>query len=367
MFADESPSYDSDLEQDDEVDKSIKSRTDVKVRVDQYLTTCDLGRLALKAGDAQLAKDRFNFAMDLELLSEIESTNDFGVTGGLLREELISRNKSKTVNQLMDVSDKRLKSTLSKLQKVFIEADEKAAFNTADEDAFLSMGAALSMIGELEKAETVYKEGIAASPRGKCPKLLEAMQRLDKLKDMMSLVSYAQQPLVPQNIKQQSTESITLHFPKKTKRPHIKSVLFEDPVGGVPRSRSFSSDFIDSNTSSVPGSPVREKPPLSPLVGVGRHSPITRRKSTLSRLFKKDKKRPKSVLFNLSPSHSMEDLTETFDPEGIWRKRSTWKSLFEFDRIKESLKGFDSRTIHTMRVMHCFRSHATTERKRYWY
>lgn len=90
--------YDSDL--DDEVEVSIKSKGEVKVRVDQYLTTCGLGLLALRAGDVQLAKDRFNFAMDLELLSEMESTTDFGVTGELLRNELVSRNKSKTVVQL---------------------------------------------------------------------------------------------------------------------------------------------------------------------------------------------------------------------------------------------------------------------------
>lgn len=271
----------------------------------------------------------------------------------------------------MDASDQRLKRTLAKLQAVFIAADEKAALNTADEDSYLIMGAALSMIGELEKAETVYKEGMAASPSGKCPKLSEAMRKLDKLKDMMSLVGYAQQPLVPQNnARQKSADSITLHFPKKSKRPHVKSVVFEEPMGGVPRSRSFSSDFTDSspNNLTLLGSPVREKPPLSPLVGAGKYSPITRRKSALSKIFKREKtKRPKSVFFNLSPSHSIEDLTETFDHEGIWRKRSTWKNLFEFDRIKESLKGFDSRTIQTMRVMHCFSAQTTTENKRYWY
>ena len=340
---------DSDLcESSDEEEQQRKlNNKAVKERVDEYLTTSRLGRLAYCAGDVQLAKDRFNLAMNLEFLTEMENTTDFGVTGGMLRNELLSRNE--TDIDVVSISDEKLSKNLSKLQKIFVKADEKAALNTADTQSFLLMGAALNMLGEWEKAENVYKEGIAASPGNNQP-LVDALNRLSKLRDTIELVGCQ-----PREVKKRTPS--TLRRNRKPKRPSSQHVSFDD--SGVVRSRSFSSDLNSIGNGKV-HSLVKDPPPLSPLVGGIRFSPQPKKKNNYSfqKIFKKDRWRPKSMLLNgngMSFSSSSEDLRSL----GVWRERSTWKSAFDFNAVKQSLKEFNSRTIQTMRVI----DHSTANRQ----
>lgn len=327
----DSDSYESLVnEEGQEEQEKLKKEKEIKVRVDQYLTTSKLGRLAFLAGDVQLAKDRFNLAMNLEFLTEMESSSDFGVTGGMLRDDLLTR--TETTADVASISDRRLTEILSKLRSIFVRADDKAALNTADVDSFLVMGAALSMIGEWDKAEAVYKEGLAGSPKGSNNhKLVDALKRLNNLRDTIKLVS-----------SEKNTSSTLQRTRKSNKRP--KSVFFLSEDAPVTRSRSFSSEL---DSAGKLNSPFKDTPPPSPLVGM--YSPQPKRKG-LQRLFKKDKWRPKSLFLNnngMSFSSSFEDLQDN----GVWRKRSTWKSVFDFDHVKQSLEEFESRTVQTMRVL----------------
>ena len=337
---------DSDFSETSEKEDS-EARDCIKIRVDEYLTTSKLGRHAFIAGDIQLAKDRFNLAMNLEFLTEIESTGDFGVTGGMLRKEMLSRTEQKHDNEVMSVSDKKLADILSKLQKIFVTADEKAAMNTADTRSFLSMGAALSMIGEWDKAESVYKEGMAASLTENV-ELKGALQRLNKLRDTINLVG---------GRREESSERKSSFFSRshKSKCPNSQYDIFDG--SNIIRSRSFS---VDLNTVGKKNSPLLQSPTremqVSPLVS-GMHSPgaIRRKSKGIKMLFKKEKWRPKSLLFGnngLPQSKSTEDISTL----GVWRERSNWKNMFEFDNVKQSLQEFDSRTVQTMRSMNHFTS-----------
>ena len=335
---------DSDLcESSDEEEQQRKLYNKaVKERVDEYLTTSRLGRMAYCAGDVQLAKDRFNLAMNLEFLTEMENNTDFGVTGGMLRNELLSRNE--TAIDVVSISDEKLANNLSKLQKIFVEADEKAALNTADTQSFLLMGATLNVIGEWEKAEAVYKEGIAAS-LGNNQLLEDALKSLNKLRDTIQLVGCQ-----PKELMRKGAPS-TLRRSRKSKRPSSQNVSFDD--SRVIRSHSFSSDLSSIGNGKL-HSPMKDPPLLSPLVG-GLFSPQLKKKNNYSfqKIFKKEKWRPKSLLLNgngmssMSFSSSSEDIRTL----GVWRERSTWKNSFKFDAVQQSLKEFNSRTIQTMRVI----------------
>ncbi len=335
---------DSDLSEASETEES-EARERIKTRVDEYLTASKLGRLAFIAGDVQLSRDRFNLAMDLEYQTEIESTGDFGVTGGMLREELLSRTENKSDNEITSATDSRLVDTLSKLQKIFITADEKAAFNTADTQSYLLMGAALSMVGEWDKAESVYKEGMAASLTEN-KELKGALQRLNILRDTIDLVGGDKD-------EGRDRKSSFLSLSRKPKRPITQYELIKD--SNMVRSRSFSTDFNNGPTKKIMSpllnSPTREIH-VSPLVGIY-SPPIVRKRPKGIKLFNVDKWRPRSLFFSngLSPSKSTEDISDGNNSLGDWRERSRWKNIFDFDNIKQSLHEFDSRTVQTMRSL----------------
>ena len=341
---------DSDFEDEEKFSRNTL-RPNIKIRVDEYLNTAKLGRMAFVAGDVQLAKDRFNLAMDLEFQTELENTSDFGVTGGILREELLARHEGLDDNKIAKSTD-RLTGFLSRLEKIFTTADEKAAYNTADTQSFILMGAALSMIGEWDKAESVYKEGIAASPTEN-EDLVSALRRLNKQRDMLKLVDYG--------TKLTNTPRTPPRSPKTPRRP-TSQLMFEN--SHVSRSQSFSSDLAEVRRSS---SPILEKPsspvfeaPRSPSIS----SPMTnfqnsptqnKGKQTLMRFLRRDK-RPKSQFIEngLSLSHSSEDLSDS----GIWRQRSHWQSVFSTTYCSQLIQDFDSRTIQTMRQIDYMSSHS---------
>ena len=165
-------------------EKRCASKEEIKTRMDQYLTATKLGRMAFVAGDIQLAKDRFNLAMSLEMQTEFENNVDFGVTGGMLREELATRCGTGSLDS--DVYA-RFGDILSRLLQVFEHGDRMVGKRPKQPKWYLVMASCLSAVNEWDKAETVYKEGLKACPGNL--DLLKAMHSLKKVNEILSELS----------------------------------------------------------------------------------------------------------------------------------------------------------------------------------
>lgn len=336
----DSECFTSDEEFEDNVVPAKQEK--LKGRVDEYITASKLGRLAYAAGDVQLAKDRFNLALSLELETELDSHIDFGVTGGLLREELHDRSKEmdESLPVPRTVQRDRMSTILTKLERIYETADKEVSSNPSDPKWYLVMGSSLCVVNEWEKAEKVYMEGISACPNNK--ELLGALERLNKLKHMMSVLGDKVSDI-------SSYSTLRLHSPKM-KRPSSSHAGGSVDRSKVPRSFSFSVDAevklrskrqsLVATNSSVPSTP---QPSVYPL------SPSSKRKSSLLQFLKRGSgSRPKSQLGNISLSWSSEDLAALDQ----WEDRSSWSSAFS-PTISgpSSLDTFDSCTLQTMRLI----------------
>lgn len=316
--------FDSDDEFITEDDSQIKES--LHNRLDQYLTASQLGRLAYKAGDLQLATDRFNLALDIELQVELESFNDFGVTGELLRQELERRVGFEPTQK----DDKSLYSkVLPKLQNLYDRADFAAAMNPSQSKWYIQMGGALCLLNEWEKARKIYEEGLRHNPHDLS--LQTALHRLNKVDDLMKLLG---------------EYKVSNDSPKIVRRPSSTSQSDEETDGTVPRSRSFTQDNIKKK-----GKINRTMSPLarmsllseSPLeIGTVSVSP-TRKRASVFNIFKKK---------SINASHSYEDLAKSSKKQE-YRERSAWKNLFTSTmcslQLSESSLG--SRTIQSMRAI----------------
>lgn len=317
--------FDSDDEFITEDDSQIKES--LHNRLDQYLTASQLGRLAYKAGDIQLATDRFNLALDIELQVELESFNDFGVTGEILRQELEKR----VGFQPTQKDDESLYSkVLPKLQNLYDRADFAAAMNPSQSKWYIQMGGALCLLNEWEKARKIYEEGLRHNPQDLS--LQTALHRLNKVDDLMKLLG---------ECKVSNDSSITL------RRPSSTSQSDDETDGNVPRSRSFTQDNIKKKrkVNHRTMSPLARMSLLSesPLeIGTVSVSP-TRKRASVFNIFRKNK--------SITASHSYEDLAKSSKQE--YRERSAWKSLFTTSvcslQLSESSLG--SRTIQSMRAI----------------
>ncbi len=175
---------DDDCDLTVDFEKRSASKEEIKTRVDQYLTATKLGRMAFVAGDIQLAKDRFNLAMSLEMQTDFENNVDFGVTGGMLREELATRCGTRNVDS--DVYA-RFGDILSRLLQVFEHGDRMVGKHPKQPKWYLVMASCLSAVNEWDKAETVYKEGLKACPGNL--DLLKAVHSLKKVNEILSELS----------------------------------------------------------------------------------------------------------------------------------------------------------------------------------
>ena len=291
----------------------------IKDRVDEYLAACKQGRHNYAAGNIRRAKDLFNLALGLELVTELDSHFDSGITSGLLRDELNSRHPG-----LVELSNQtvRFENILAKLEHVYEMADKKAARKPSDAESYLTMGSALCAVNEWEKAKEVYMEGIRACANNK--DIVNALQRLNNLQEML------------QN---KATDNNLSLSPKLTrKRP--KSQIDVSETDGVSRSTSFVDDGFE----------IRYKPtlPRSKTVSkigfnFGSLSPTKIRKSIPLHFFK----RQKSNLVGIIPSWSSEDVSRLYTE---WSVRSTWKNMFS-PTIHVSLHSVHSYTSKLMRLM----------------
>ena len=331
--------------------------------VEEYLTASKYGRLAYLAGDRQLATDRFNLALDIELQAELDSMGDFGVTGNRLRQELQARSNGR--KRLQMKSTERYSVVLGKLKRAYERAAEGASRgnNATDPIHFLHMGAALCCVNEWEKARKTYQDGIACC--GECRELTQALEQLDTIENL----------LMPdeQRRKRKDTEKRHRISPspsstpsktspmKKTKRPSSMAVV--ESADGPIRSNSFH-DIKDYSVSVLPyrrksnpslskankhavRSPLSTKLSLGPPVG-GKSpatSPVVARKTRWNP-FRKSAK-----LSELSASWSEDNLSDGFDgPVVINPEWEDWKALFNpaFFSLEDDLA---SRTIEYMRVL----------------
>ncbi len=308
-------------------EKNSTSKEEIKTRIDQYLTTSKLGRMAFVAGDVQLAKDRFNLAMTLEMQTELENNTDFGVTGGLLREEMSSRAGGKDSES--DDFD-RFGGILSRLLQVFEHADGMVAKNPKDAKWYIIMGSCLCMVNEWEKAEVVYKEGMKACPGNK--DIQKSLQSLRKL-----------------------TET-TSHLISKTGSNSIWN-------GNDDNYSTGTSNFIDGGRHSLPTEPklrpvnVIEKKRHGSLPAttatdaqLNSCSATKMRLGSISKISQETRQlRSKSLMVmnngKLSPKSA-----KRFSVSQQWNEHAVWKS--SFSPVIQSVKleeGFSSRTMRTMR------------------
>ena len=332
--------------------------------VEEYLTASKYGRLAYQAGDRQLATDRFNLALDIELQAELDSMGDFGVTGNRLRQELQARSNGR--QRLQTKSTQRYSVVLGKLKRAYERAAEGASRgnNATDPIHFLHMGAALCCVNEWEKARKTYQDGIACC--GECKELTHALDQLDAIENL----------LMPEEQRRKRRETEKKHrisqspsttpsktsSVKKPKRPSSMAIV-EDSSGPV-RSNSFH----DIKEYSVSFLPYRRKsnPNISKTSKMAARSPLTTKRSfvqqagvkspatspVVSRKIRWNPFRKSSKLSELSASWSEDNLSDEFDsgPSVMNPEWEDWKALFDpaFFSLEDDL---DSRTIEYMRVL----------------
>lgn len=306
-------------------------------RLDQYLTASELGRLAYQAGDIQLATDRFNLAIDIELQVELESFNDFGVTGQHLRQELHKLESASKTEGKASPSPPICSEVLKKLQVLYERADDSATLNPKNPKWYLEMAGALCVVNEWDKAAKIYEEGLSHCPQN--PALLAASNRLTKLQDMMNLLGdKVEKGNTPQNS-------------PKARRRDI-SITSDNDFPDVPRSQSFSSDENPlTKNSKQTASPLARKS----LAGTVSIIPSKFKRRSVFNIFKRTK-----APFSIDDFHmswSNEDLfSKTKESH---RERTQWRKLFDpesfSNQLEESYLG--SRTIENMRAIN-----ALTER-----
>ena len=323
--------FDDDVLFEEESSSQQQTVASLQTRLDQYLTASELGRLAYQAGDLQLATDRFNLAIDIELQVEMESINDFGVTGQHLRHEL---HKLKSSSESLSSSEP-CSEVLKKLQLLYERADASATLNPNEPKWYLLMAGALCVVNEWEKAAKIYDEGITNCPQD--PMLLAASNRLTKLNGMMALLGN----------KVDKEQATALGSPKARRRPFSITSDSDEP-SFVPRSHSFSSDDIPLKKQS--NSPLARKS----VIGTVSITTNSHKRKSIFNIFKK----PKSPL-------AMDDFHMTWSSEDLFkrkespRERTKWKQVFEPETLSNELNEsyLGSRTIENMRAIN-----ALTER-----
>lgn len=330
--------------------------------VEEYLTASKYGRLAYAAGDRQLATDRFNLALDIELQAELDSMGDFGVTGNRLRMQLQARSNGR--HRLQTKATSRYSVVLGKLKGAYELAVDGATKgnNPTDPRHFLQMGAALCCINEWEKARKTYQDGLACC--GNCKELTLALEKLDTIENLLMPEQQRHKRKDAEKKQKilQSPSSSPMKVPSgKKKRPASMAVM-EDPDGPVLRSRSFYD--IKEYTSMAP-----DRRKSSPITNKGGKnlvkSPLTTKRSipqpgmrspfsspATARRGRWNPFRKASKLPELPTSWSDEDLsaiadngTGLFNPE--WE---AWKMAFDpsFFSLDDEL---NSRTIEYMRLL----------------
>ena len=305
--------------------KSV-SKEDVKNRVDEYLTASKLGRMAFVAGDVQLAKDRFNLAMSLELQIELENNVDFGVTGGLLREELQSRypeNEAKSND-----SDGRISSVLSRLQEVFEYADEMAGMHPKSAKWYSIMGSCLCVINEWDKAVIVYREGLKACPGDK--RLSNSLKSLEKLNSSTSTLGASNKR---GTIEQLINFKFSTHMntdrevqPNKDLKPKLR------PVNKIDQ-QQFKRLSLTSESAIK----------AHPLLSASTNFELSRKQSEKS-------EHPRSRSKSASATARIRRSSRPFTHSHKVEQHGSWNSLFSPMVQSLSLEGFNSRTVQTMRI-----------------
>lgn len=298
--------------------ESTRQAVSLQTRLDEYLNASKLGRLAYQAGDVRLATDRFNLALDIELQVELESFNDFGVTGQILRQEL----QKKALDPL---DQPPYNSILNKLKALYENADIASALDPSEPKWYIQMGAALCILNEWEKAKRIYREGLS-----RCSENLpiqKELNRLNKIEEMMNLLGD----------RVDSSKGIDHGSPKPRRRR--QSSIDGMNLTDVPRSRSFTLDKRVKKVSSPKSFDHIESGTLS-------FSMPHKKRSSLFQIFKK----PRSPLSNELPmSWSSEDLL--CEDKLKNRERTDWKYLFTSAACVSQLhhSNLGSRTIESMR------------------
>ena len=315
MSDDEYDEDDIDLMVDFE--KHAANKEEIKVRVDQYLTASKLGRMAFVAGDIQLAKDRFNLAMSLEMQTEFENNVDFGVTGGLLRDELLSRCGN-------DQSLDRFGCVLSRFLQVFEHADAMVGKHPKQPKWYSTMASCLCVVNEWDKAEIVYKEGLKHCPGNKdLMKSLQCLQKTNEtIADLMGKAGFEKPSL---NQKRESTSSFIGAGDDVADIDYLPEPKLR-PINKMEKKRY----------GSLPGS----KPSDPPL-----------RKMSNSWLPRQSGQRLRSKSL-VHTKQKQSSSSKRLSQSGIWNEHIGWKSSFSPIIQSEKLdQGFSSRTLRTMRTI----------------
>lgn len=346
MSASDDSELDSELDDfEDLAEDSVKqwknSREVIKERVDQYLTATRLGRMAFIAGDIQLAKDRFNRAMSLEMQTEFENNGDFGVTSSLLREEMVTRCNSPTDGGTTATSPSstphcvydRLGNMLCRLSQIFEHADSMLGKRPDNPKWYLVMASALCMINEWGKAEIVYKEGLKACPDDKG--LHQSLRSLHKVMDSINeLTKKAGHNTSSTGSDYENSQYLAMNIISTMTTPATSSTMGNRrPVNKVVRRKFGSLPSSDSLKVSATA-PMSKKivygsqtltPPLSP-------------RSRSQSLIPSNKTKH----YHMAKRFSVQQLNQ----------QSLWQSLFSPTLQAQLLgKSFSSKTLETMRTI----------------
>ena len=366
-----SPEPLSDTDSDDDlcVVRESVDNSRIQVRVEEYLNASKLGRLAYAAGDVQLAKDRFNLALDLEMQTELESFTDFGVTGGQLRAELQRRSSESDVPIPVEKSRDKYTTLLAKLERVYVGANHKTSKEPDNPEYYLQMGAALCIINEWDRAKQVYQSGIAACKDNQC--LKACLEKMKKLDDMIHLVCQGK----AKDITSPKHGNDTLARRSQLIIPRPNS-LSDTNDFRVPRSTSFGNSE-KCVRKSAKGSLQSPRSPASPL-SVKRSLPIQHVNTTgcldvpdspspssspkhSRRAYKSlssasSKKKKRNTVFNLFKSNSKKSMEKSPSLDDLSKEseeREVWRNCFlpEFCSVAVEDASISSQTLEYMRAM----------------
>lgn len=343
----------------------------IQVRVEEYLNASKLGRLAYAAGDVQLAKDRFNLALNLEMQTELESFADFGVTGGQLRAELQRRSSESDVLVPVEKSRDKYTAMLTKLERVYARANSSASRSPDDPKLYLQMGATLCIINEWDRAKQVYRSGIASCRDNE--RLKACLEQVNKLDDMIALVSggggKGKETMFSAPKHSNSSNTLIRRSHLMSHRPNsLYDLNIEN--ARIPRSSSFGNsehmkNLRKSKPVNIPQSPVsplsikRSLPsdsldtPDSPLLSL---STSRRVHKSLSAAFSKVKKRgtiPLLFKSNRKSSISMERSPSNEELSKESEERAVWQNSFspDFCSLTTEDSKISSQTLEYMRAM----------------
>ena len=322
MAAVNSDSDDDLIIQDEEADRSRQES--LQSRLDEYLNASKLGRLAYDAGDIRLATDRFNLALDIELQVELESFNDFGVTGQILRQKLSQKTDS-TEDESKEEKPPYYR-ILHKLKSLYEKADKASALDPTEPKWYLHMGAALCSLNEWEKAKIIYTEGIVNCSQENSTMIQKELNRLQKLEEMMAVLGT--------RFERETTSPDSPKF-----RRRRQSSVDNSELNNVPRSFSFTLDRKLKKTPS-PLSPLAHKQPGT----VSASSSSYKKRGSLFTIFKKGK-----APLSHQHSWSSEDLSSNGKIDSH-RERTDWKDLFTSAECASQFNRC-SRTIESMRTI----------------